>query len=194
MTRKIIAAALIVAGTVAVSTLSGCASTSGMSKHSSMGSQAPITKAEIKAAQRAWGDGIVDISRVYAKGGDYKARALDHIKTMYAYGDTIVLFKPTLASEDQFRGDIDSALSYFIGREGTEDTGFAIKGWTNVRFENEGLYSGSDLAMAMGNYFFTDPDGSEIKVEYSFGYVRGADGKLKIMLQHSSVPYGSWEE
>ena len=106
---------------------------------------------------------------------------------------TIVLFKPTLASEKQFRGDFDGALSYFIGREGTEDTGFAISGWTNVRFENEGVYSGSDLAMAMGNYFFTGPDGSETKVEYSFGYVRGPDGKLQIMLQHSSVPYGSWK-
>ncbi len=193
MFKKTIAAALLVLGVSGLSVMSGCASSHGMSVHSGSGSQAPITKAEVRAAQRAWGDGIVDISRVYAEGGDYKARALDHIKTMYAYGDTIVLFKPTLASEDQFRGDIDGALSYFIGREGTEDTGFAIKGWTNVRFESEGIYSGSDLAMAMGNYFFTDPDGSETKVEYSFGYVRGADGKLKIMLQHSSVPYGSWK-
>ena len=193
MTKKILTVALLVFGTAAMATFSGCQST-GSVKHSSPGSQAPITKTEVMAAQRAWGDGIVDISRVYKEGGDYEARALAHIKSMYAYGDTIVLFKPTLASEDQFRGDIDGALSYFIGREGTEDTGFAIKGWTNVRFESEGIYSGSDLAMAMGNYFFTDPaDNSEIKVEYSFGYVRGADGKLKIMLQHSSVPYGSWK-
>ena len=26
-------------------------------------------------------------------------------------------------------------------------------------------------AQAMGNYFFTDPDGDEVKVEYTFGYV-----------------------
>ena len=157
-------------------------------------SSTQMTNDLIEAAQKAWGDGIVRIAAAHTAGEDFTQVAHDHVTTLYAYGLTPVLFKPTLASEDQFRGDIDSALSYFIGREGTEDTGFAIKGWTNVRFENEGLYSGSDLAMAMGNYFFTDPDGSEVKVEYSFGYVRGADGKLKIMLQHSSVPYGSWEE
>ena len=171
--------------------MSGCASSQHADGHDSHGSHDPITKAEVAAAQQAWGQGIVDISRVYSETGDAKARATEHINSMYAYGDTIVLFKPTLASEDQFRGNFDEALSYFIGREGTEDTGFAIKGWTKVRFENEGTYAGSDLAMAMGNYFFTGPDGKETKVEYSFGYVRGDDGKLKIMLQHSSIPFGS---
>lgn len=186
-----LSAAAGIGSAVLVAMASGCAS----GNHAGGGAgHGPITEAEVMAAQRAWGDGIVDISRVYGETGDAKARATEHIESMYAYGDTIVLFKPTLAAEDQFRGSFDEALSYFIGREGTEDTGFAIKGWTNVRFENEGVYSGSDLAMAMGNYFFTDPDGDETKVEYSFGYVRGDDGKLKIMLQHSSVPFGSWED
>ena len=148
MNRSIIGAALLVVGAAFMPVLSGCASTQNASS-SANGSSSPMTNAEVREAQRAWGQGIVDISKVYAKGGDYEARAAKHIKTMYAYGDTIVLFKPTLASEDQFRGDFDSALSYFIGREGTEDEGFAIKGWTNVRFENEGKYIGSDLAMAM---------------------------------------------
>ena len=191
MTNKLIAVALLAGSVVLMSLLGACAGTQATGDRAAAGSSGPITKAEVREAQRAWGEGIVDISRVYAKGGDYKARATDHIKTMYAYGDTIVLFKPTLASDDQFRGDVDSALSYFIGRKGTEDEGFAIKGWTNVRFENEGKHIGSDLAMAMGNYFFTGPDGAETKVEYSFGYVRGNDGKLKIMLQHSSLPFGS---
>lgn len=193
MTNKLLGAAVLIVGAAFMPVLSGCASNQNVGKTGMAGSDAPITAAEVRNAQRAWGEGIVDISRVYTKGGDYKARATEHINSMYAYDDTIVLFKPTLASDDQFRGDFDSALSYFIGREGTEDEGFAIKGWTNVRFENEGKMIGSDLAMAMGNYFFTGADGSVIKVEYSFGYVRGANGKLKIMLQHSSVPYGSWE-
>ena len=188
MTNKLLGAAVLIVGAAFMPVLSGCASNQNVGKTGMAGSDAPITAAEVRNAQRAWGEGIVDISRVYTKGGDYKARATEHINSMYAYDDTIVLFKPTLASDDQFRGDFDSALSYFIGREGTEDEGFAIKGWTNVR-----KMIGSDLAMAMGNYFFTGADGSVIKVEYSFGYVRGANGKLKIMLQHSSVPYGSWE-
>ena len=193
MRSKTLLSVSVLAASVASLLLAGCANTQHTGSHGANGSHAPITKAEVMAAQKEWGDGIVDISRVYTETGDAKARATEHIKTLYAYGNTIVLFKPTLASEDQFRGDFDGALSYFIGREGTEDTGFAIKGWTNVRFECEGIHTGSELAMAMGNYFFTDPSGSETKVEYSFGYVRGADGKLQIMLQHSSVPYGSWK-
>merc|ERR1712032_90503 len=41
----------------------------------------------------------------------------------------------------------------------------------------------------MGNYFFTNPEGAEVKVEYSFGYVLDAEGKLRINLHHSSMPH-----
>ena len=43
-------------------------------------------------------------------------------------------------------------------------------------------------AISMGNYFFTDLDGNEAKVEYTFGY-KLIDGTLKIDLHHSSFPY-----
>jgi hypothetical protein len=101
------------------------------------------------------------------------------------------MFKPTLASEDQFRETFDEALSYFIGAEGTEDNGFAIAGWTNVRWESNGIYTDSDSAMAMGNYYFAKADGTETKVEYTFGYVLREDGELKINLHHSSLPYSA---
>jgi hypothetical protein len=46
------------------------------------------------------------------------------------------------------------------------------------------------MAVAMGNYWFTPADGGpETKVEYTFGYVRGEDGALKIVVHHSSVPF-----
>ncbi|NMW30865.1 phosphoribosyl-AMP cyclohydrolase [Altererythrobacter sp. RZ02] len=153
---------------------------------------APITAEEVAAAQTAWGEGIVAIGKVFTEEGDVKAAAEKHIADFYAYegGDT-VLFKPTLAAEDQFRGDADEALSYFIGTEGTEDKGFAIKPWTAVRWENEGTVTDGDSAMAMGNYYFTDTDGNDTKVEYTFGYVRAEDGSLKINLHHSSVPFSS---
>jgi hypothetical protein len=101
-----------------------------------------------------------------------------------------VLFKPTLASDEQFRPTFDAALSYFVASNNVcpEDEGFAIKGWTKVRFENEGVILDDIRALAMGNYFFTGPDGSEIKVEYTFGYVAGEDGVLRIQLHHSSMP------
>lgn len=148
-----------------------------------------ITEADVLAAQKAWGEGIVAIASAHTSGGDYRARAIQHVNDLYAFGDTAVMFKPTLAAENQFRGTFDEAMSYFIGTEGTEDSGFAIKGWTHVRWENVGIYTNAESAMAMGNYYFTDPDGADTKVEYSFGYIRDDAGKLIINLHHSSLPY-----
>lgn len=153
---------------------------------------APITKQEVNAAQQAWGEGIVEIGEAYTEDGNYREIAADHVREFYAFnGDATVLFKPTLAAEDQFRGDFEEALSYFVGTEGTEDSGFAIAPYTDVRWENEGTVvdEDGDMAMAMGNYFFTGTDGNETKVEYSFGYTKDEDGNLKIVLHHSSLPF-----
>merc|ERR1719371_111979 len=49
---------------------------------------------------------------------------------------------------------------------------------------------GSNVGIAMGNYYFTDATtGKKSKVEYTFGYTRCDDGKVRIFLHHSSVPY-----
>lgn len=153
--------------------------------------QDAITEADVAAAQQAWGDGIVTIGAAYSAGEDYTAAATDHIERFYAYGAHPVLFKPTLAAEDQFRGTFEEALSYFVGGSIEEDGGFAIAPYTNVRWENEGTIIDSDSAMAMGNYFFTTTEGDEVKVEYSFGYVADENGDLKIVLHHSSLPYSA---
>ena len=150
-----------------------------------------IQAEDVVAAQEEWGNGIVAIAKVHSEGGDFKARATEHINSLYAYGETPVMFKPTLAAEDQFRETFEEALSYFIGTEGSEDKGFAIKGWTNVRWESNGIYTDGDSAMAMGNYFFTGPDGTETKVEYTFGYVVDDEGDLRINLHHSSLPFAA---
>ena len=152
-----------------------------------------ISEREVVAAQKAWGDGIVKIGKVYQEGGDYSAAAAAHIDQFYAYDLSLVLFKPTLASVDQFRTSFDSALSYFVGGNPAypEDKGFAIKPWSKVRWKNVGITNNScGMAVAMGNYYFT-PVGSdsETKVEYTFGYIRGNDGALKIVVHQSSVPY-----
>lgn len=148
-----------------------------------------ICEAEVLAAQAAWGEGIVAISASHRAGGDYVTRAKKHIETLYAFDLGAVLFKPTLASQDQFRLTYDSALSYFVGRDGTEDTGFAIRGWTDVRWENCGITLLDDVAIAMGNYFFSEADGTVTKVEYTFAYIKDPAGHLKITLHHSSVPF-----
>ncbi|MDP6944445.1 MAG: hypothetical protein QF464_09875, partial [Myxococcota bacterium] len=71
-----------------------------------------------------------------------------------------------------------------------EDHGFALEPWTSVRFENAGVLCRETVGMAMGNYYFGREDGSELKVEYSFVYVRGPEGHLQIQLHHSALPYG----
>ena len=149
-----------------------------------------VDEADINNAQKAWGDGIVAIASAHSNGEDYVSIARNHVETLYAYGLTNVLFKPTLAAIEQFRPNFESALSYFVAsnNECPEDKGFAIKGWTNVRFENADVILGDSTALAMGNYFFTTPEGDEVKVEYTFGYVVDSSGNLRINLHHSSMP------
>ena len=146
--------------------------------------------ADVDNAQKAWGDGIVAIANAHTNGGDYVSIASNHINTLYAYQMGPVLFKPTLAAIDQFRPTFDTALSYFVASNNAcpEDKGFAIKGWTNVRFENSEVIIDGGTALAMGNYYFTDPQGAEVKVEYTFGYIEDDRGNLRIQLHHSSMP------
>lgn len=152
---------------------------------------AGLTLEQVTALQDAWGEGIVNIGAIHAADGDYRGAATDHINTFYAYEEGEVLFKPTLAAEDQFRGTFDEALSYFVGGDIAEDGGFAIAPYTNVRWENEGTIISGDTAMSMGNYFFTTTDGSEVKVEYTFGFEQMENGEPKIVLHHSSLPFSA---
>lgn len=151
----------------------------------------PITKADVIAAESAWGKGIVHIGDVYTKGGDYKAAAIEHIDKLYGYDDGTVLFKPTKAAVDEFRETKDQALSYFVGGSEKEDHGFAITPWSDVRFDNKGIVIDKDSAVAMGNYYFTNAKtGEKVKVDFTMGFKRApGDGHLEIFLHHSSLPY-----
>lgn len=144
-----------------------------------------ISKADVEAAQKAWGDGIVKIG----KAKNSKQAAIEHLEKFYAYGYSPVLFKPTLASVDQFRGTQKEALSYFIGQDYKEDKGFALAPYVNVRWENEGINTYCGNAMSMGNYYFKKPNGKEVKAEYSLGWVKYKNGDMKIVLHHSSLPF-----
>lgn len=154
--------------------------------------QTTITEQEILDAQKAWGDGIVKIGKVFSEDGDYKATATEHINNFYNYQEGTVLFKPTLASEKQFRTDFEGALSYFVDGDENypEDHGFAIKPWSKVRWENIGTKIDGNMAVAMGNYYFTPAEGGdEVKVEYTFAYTKDKDGNLKIIMHGSHLPY-----
>lgn len=177
---------------VVVLASTACANTASQSTSDSLYSASCITEQEVVEAQNAWGDGIVKIGETYSAGGDYRKAASDHINKFYGYDLSLVLFKPTLAAVDQFRASFDGALSYFVGGNPSheEDQGFALKPWTRVRWSNAGIINNScNMAVAMGNYFFTSKTGEEIKVEYSIGYVKDKQGELRMVLHQSSLPY-----
>lgn len=152
-----------------------------------------ITEREVVEAQEAWGKGIVKIGKVFQEGGDYRKAAADHIDDFYAYDLSLVLFKPTLASAEQFRPTFDGALSYFVGGNPSypEDKGFAITPWSNVRWMNAGITNNiCHMAVAMGNYYFTPAKGGDdVKVEYTIGYIRDGKGALRMTVHKSTIPY-----
>ena len=55
--------------------------------------------------------------------------------------------------------------------------------------DNDTVKFQGNIAIAMGHYYFTGPDGTETKVEYTFGYLKDGEGKLRIQLHHSSLPF-----
>lgn len=159
-----------------------------------------ITKKEVLRAQRLWGDSIVKISQIYARNGDFVTAAGIAASKLYAYGHGNVLFKPTKATKNPFRPSAGDAMSYFVGADALEhdkyageDSGFAInggRGWKHVEFRNHQIELVGTGALAMGEYFFTDALSDKVvRVEYSFGYKRCYDGKVRICLHHSSIPY-----
>lgn len=150
-----------------------------------------ISEKQVVDAQNKWGEGVVKIGSLKDTMPECEAFANEFLEKRYAFDQGPVLFKPTKCEIEQFRPTQVQALSYFIAgdnRACLEDKGFAIQPWTKVRFENSNLILEENRAIAMGNYYFTDLEGNEAKVEYTFGY-KLLDGELKIDLHHSSFPY-----
>ena len=165
--------------------------------------QLVVTEAEVMDAQAAWATAIKRISKVYLDKGDYVKCASNAAAELYGYGHSNVLFKPTKAAKHPFRPTGAAAMSYFVGGKAVEggydeDAGFAInggKGWSEVVFDNHQIDLIHNVAIAMGEYRFTcSTTGKESKVEYTFGYKKNRDGKVRIFLHHSSVPYKNHEE
>ena len=146
---------------------------------------------DVENAQNQWGSGIVKIGQLKDSFKECRMYTLDFINKMYNFENGSVQFKPTKAAEKQFRNDLKGALSYFVADDSdyNEDGGFALNPWTKVEFQNNSINIYDDIAIAMGNYFFTDLNGGKTKVEYSFVYKKNELGELKIILHHSSLPF-----
>ena len=153
-----------------------------------------ITEADLATARSAWGNGLVAISKAYDDQGIEAVNAIagDILDSLYGFEFGPILFKPTLSGGAQtFRTDRAGTLSYFIGHSDAypDDGGFGLKSWRDVQSETASVFIDGDVAMWMGWVSFTDQDGNVVKVDKSFGYRRAADGSLKLMLHHSSLPY-----
>ena len=157
---------------------------------------APITEADVNAAQQAWCDGLVKISAVHQAGGDPTAVAQKLINDLYDYDGGKVFFKPTLASgKDTFRPTKAGCLSYFVGGNDDfpNDDGFALKNWKEVRYDNNAAENGiqihGNVALTMGHVYLTDGEGNKVKVEKTFMFRRCQDGKLRLCAHKSALPF-----
>ncbi|OAI41802.1 hypothetical protein AYO41_05235 [Verrucomicrobia bacterium SCGC AG-212-E04] len=162
----------------------------GQLKHGS------ITEDDVNAAQTAWCDALIKIGHVYSEGGNYKTVASRLIDDLYDYESGTVFFKPTLAfGKNSFRETKEGALSYFIAGNSNfpEDTGFALKRWVSVRYDNNAAENGiqihGNIAITMGNFYLTNDKGMEITVEKTLAFRRCNDGRLRLCVHKSALPY-----
>lgn len=155
----------------------------------------PIQDQDIADARVAWGDALIAISKEYETGGLDAARNLasNILDTAYGYDLGPVLFKPTLSGgEKTFRPTKAGALSYFVGHDPDfpDDVGFGLRGWREVTFETAATYIEGNTALWMGWAKMIDRNGQVTKIDKSFGY-KAVNGRLKIVLHHSSLPYAA---
>ncbi len=161
------------------------------------GAQDIITYDEVNAAQQAWCDALVKIGQLKEEGGDYISFAEQVLSDAYNYDYGKVFFKPTLAFGDQtFRNDKKGALAYFVGGnpDYPNDKGFALNPWVKARYDNageknEGIQIYGSVAITMGNVWVTDKDGKEVMVDKTWVFRKGKDGKLRIIVHKSSLPF-----
>ncbi|HBC42247.1 MAG TPA: hypothetical protein DCZ88_10220 [Pseudanabaena sp.] len=153
-----------------------------------------ITESDVLAAQKAWGEALVAISMTYETKGIKAAKALAEkvIDEAYGYQFGAVLFKPTLTLAPQtFRTTRAGALAYFVGDDSAFplDKGFALNGWRKVEIKNVAIFISGNTATTMGNVIITDKNGKVTTVDKTWQFIKDDNGKLRIILHHSSLPY-----
>lgn len=146
----------------------------------------------VHQALQTWCDNVVAVGKVNAEGGDVRAFATKVLSDNYDYDDGKVLFKPTLThGAHTFRGTKEGALSYFIGGSDgfSGDKGFKLKPWVKVWYSKLDHILHGDLAIVQCNVHFIGDDDSHIFVNKSFVFKECSDGRVRIVLHQSSLPY-----
>ena len=158
--------------------------------------KSPISEQMVNAAQQAWCDAMVYIGSVDTEGGDVRAAASALVDALYDYAEGTVFFKPTMAfGKNTFRSTRRGAISYFVGGDPDfpEDTGFALKRWVKVWYDNNAAENGiqvhGDIAITMGNVYLQNAAGDEVMVDKTFVFRLCGDGKLRLCVHKSALPY-----
>ena len=141
--------------------------------------------------QQKWAKTVLEIGKAYRSKSSLENLISELLDNIYAFNYCDVLFKQTLAKNVQFRSTREEFESYFLGQNNIcdEDSGFAVKDWKSIKFENYKIIEHNDYLLSMGNYYFINDKNKSLKVEYTFGFIRTDKKELRINLHHSSLPY-----
>merc|ERR1711924_321115 len=101
-----------------------------------------ITLEQVQAARKKYGYGLVEVGACDAAARQECAAKL--VDSVYGYAKGYkVLFKPAMAfktgaDRNNFRLTREAAISYMVGgsKDFPGDTGFALRPWKKVRFDN----------------------------------------------------------
>ena len=145
-----------------------------------------INSIEVKDFLNSWKDGVIDIGIAYQEGIDYREKARTFIETHYAFDTGDVLFKPTFSNDVVFRNNLEDALSYFVAGDISEDSGFAIKPWEDIKTSEVSFILEHNLCAVMG-VLHLKPLNSENKTKIAFTFILVKDNdRFKIKIHHSS--------
>ena len=141
---------------------------------------------EVEEFLNSWKNGVIDIGIAYQEGNDYREKARAFIETHYAFDIGEVLFKPTFTNDVVFRNNREDALSYFVSGDISEDSGFAIKPWEDIKASEVNFILEDNLCAVMG-VLDLKPLNSKNKTKVAFTFILVKDnGNLKIKVHHSS--------
>ena len=118
----------------------------------------PISEKDVSEARQAWGEGLIEISKIFEADGIKKAHSLASklLDDLYGFDLGSVLFKPTLSGgKKTFRNDKEGTLSYFVGHNPKfpNDSGFGLKYWREVQFDTANIFGFLAIVLAAINIF-----------------------------------------
>jgi len=145
-----------------------------------------INSTEVENFLKSWKNGVIDIGKAYQEDIDYREKAKTFVETHYAFDIGDVLFKPTFTNDVVFRNNFEDALSYFVTGDISEDSGFAIKPWEEIKTSEVSFIVEENLCAVMG-VLDLKPLNSENKTKIAFTFILVKDNdRFKIKIHHSS--------